>query len=66
MFLIDPDNWDYIISIETINNEKHDIPSIVKLVGIYILDKWVKNNLPDNISFATSPTGYSNNNITLP
>ena len=63
--LIDPDNRDYITSIETISGGGRDIPPIVILAGVYILEKWVKNNLPDDIGFATSPTGYSNDDIAL-
>lgn len=65
LLLIDPGNWDYVTSIETINGRKYDIPPIVILTGLNILEKRVKNNFFDNIGFGTSPIGYSNNNIAL-
>ena len=55
LLLIGPDNRDYITSIETISDGGRDIPPIVILAGINILEKWVKNNLPDDIGFATIP-----------
>lgn len=36
---------------------------MVILANVNILDKWIKNNLFDNIGFATSLTGYLNNDI---
>ena len=65
LLLMDPDNRDYVTSIETISGGGRNIPSIVILAGVNILEKWVKNNLPDDIGFATSPTGYSNDDIAL-
>lgn len=62
---MDPDNQDYVISIKTISGRRYNIPSIVILDGVNILEKWVKNNLPDNIDFTTSPTGYLNDDIIL-
>ncbi len=47
--LIDPDNRDYVTSIETISGGGRDIPPIVILAGVNILEKWVKNNLPVEI-----------------
>ena len=58
LLLIDPDNRDYITSIETIGGGGRDIPPTVILAGVNILEMWVKNNLFDDIGFATSPTGY--------
>ncbi len=36
------------------------------LFGIYILEKWAEeNDLDEDILFATSPTGYSNDELAL-
>lgn len=48
-----------------ISNKKRNIPLIVIVAGINILEKWVKNNFSDNIIFATSLIYYLNNNIAL-
>ena len=59
LFPIDPDNRDYI------SGGGRDIPPIVILAGVKVLEKWVKNNLPDDIRFETGPTGYSHDDIAL-
>ena len=58
-------NWDYVTFIKTISGGGRNILSIVILVDVNILGKWVKNNFFDNIGFATSLTGYSNNDLTF-
>ena len=54
LLFMDPDNRDYVISIKTISSGERNISSIVILADVSILEKWIKNNLPDNISFTTS------------
>lgn len=61
----DSDNWDYVTSIKTISDRKCDIPFMLILVGINILEKWVKNNFYDNIGFVTSRIGHLNADITF-
>lgn len=65
LLFIDFKNRDYITSIKTISIRRYNIPPIIILVYINILEKQVKNNLLNNIYFAISPTSYLNNDITL-
>ena len=42
------------------------IPPMLILCGIQILEKWTQeNDLDDDILLATSPTGYSNDELAL-
>ena len=60
---VDPDNRDYVTSVECISAGGWSIPPLVILKGAYILHKWGKNNLPPDIVLAVSPTGYSNDQL---
>lgn len=66
LLLTDPDNWEYIISVKSICGGGETIPPILILYGVHIFEKWAQeNDLNDDIFFATSPTGYSNNRLAL-
>ncbi len=65
LFLIHSDKQNYVTFIKTISGGRHDIPPIVILAGVNILGKWAKNNLPDNIDFATSSINFSPDDIAL-
>ena len=60
---VDPDNRDYITSMEAISARGRSIPLFVILKGAYILYKWGVNDLPNNTILAVSPTGYSNDRL---
>ena len=60
---VDPDNRDYITSVEAISAGGWSVPPFVILKGANILHKWGKNDLPDDTILAISPTGYSNNRL---
>lgn len=58
LLLTDPNNREYITSVESISGRGKKIPPILILSGIYILEKWAdENNLDDDILLATSPIG---------
>ena len=65
LLLTDPDNRDYLTSCETINEVGGDIPPMLIIQGVNILEKWGVNNLDEDILLATSPTGYSNDNLAV-
>ena len=66
MLLTDPDNREYITSVESISGGGKTIPPMLILCGILILEKWAEeNDLDEDILLATSPTGYSNDELAL-
>lgn len=65
LLLTDPDIRDYITSIESINGVGKDIPPMIIIQGVNILEKWAVNNLDEDVLIATSPTGYSNDNLAI-
>ena len=66
MLLTNPDNREYIISMESISGEGKTILPMLILCDIQILKKWTyKNNLDDDILLATSPIRYSNDELAL-
>ena len=66
MLLTDPDNREYITSVESISGRGETIPPMIILYGILILKKWAEeNDLDEDILLATSPTGYSNDELAL-
>lgn len=60
---VDPDNRDYVTSVECISAGGWSIPPFVILKGAHILHKWGKNDLPADTVLAVSPTGYSNDQL---
>ena len=66
ILLTDPDNREYITSVESISDRGKIIPPIVILCDILILEKWEEeNDLDEDILLATSATGYSNDELAL-
>ena len=64
--MIDPDNCDYITSIECIGSAGETIPLILLVSGVNILYKWYQhNNMEDDIVIGTTETGYANDDIAL-
>ena len=66
LLLTDPDNREYITSVESISGGGKTIPPMWILCGILILEKWAEeNDLDEDNLLATSPTGYSNDELAL-
>lgn len=64
--MIDPDNREYITSVENISGGGKTVPQMLILSGIYIVEKWAEeNDLDEYIVLATSATGYSNDELAL-
>ena len=62
----DSENRDHITSVKCINSGGRSIPSFLILKGINILDKWsLKNQIRNGVILSTSPTGYTNNELSL-
>jgi DDE superfamily endonuclease len=64
-YLTDPDNRDYIISIESIAADGTTHASMLVLKASSLYEKWVVDELNDNTALAYSETGYSNDDINL-
>ena len=66
IMIADPDNRDYITSVECINGVGGSVPSFLILKGVNILHKWaLENDLKDDIVLTTSDSGYSNDFLAL-
>ena len=65
LLLTDPDNCDYFTSCESINGVGDDIPPMIMVQGVNILEKGGVNSLDEDILLATSSTGYSNDNLAV-
>ena len=66
LLLTAPDNQKYITSVESISGGGKAIPPMLILCGILILEKWAEeNDLDEDILLATSPIGYSNDELAL-
>ena len=60
---VDPDNLDYVTSVECISAGGWSMPPFVILKGAHILHKWGNNDLPPDTVLAVSLTGYSNDQL---
>ena len=60
---VDPDNRDYVTSVECISAGGWSIPPFMILKAAHILHKWGKNDLPPETILAVSSTGYSNDQL---
>ena len=66
LLLTDPDNREYVTSCECISAGGRDIPPMVIIAGVLILEKWAQqNDLNDDVLLTTSPTGYSNDDLAI-
>ena len=64
--MTDPDNRDYITSVECISSAGDVIPPLLILSGIHILHKWCQHNdLDGETLIGTSETGYSNDDLAM-
>ena len=63
--MTDPDNRDYITSVECISSGGCVIPPLIIISGAQVLHKWCENDLDGDTLFATSESGYSNDDIAL-
>ena len=63
--MTDPDNRDYITSVECISSGGAVIPPLIIISGAHVLHKWSENNLDGDTLFTTSESGYSNDDIAL-
>ena len=66
LLLTDPDNREYVTSCECISAGGRDIPPMVIIAGVLILEKWAQqNDLNDDVLLTTSPTSYSNDDLAI-
>lgn len=57
-------NRDYVTSVETISGNGEALPPLLIVQGVNHLHQWYTNTeLPDDYSIATSPSGYSNDQL---
>lgn len=63
--MIDPDNKEYVSSVECISAGGRDIPSMLILSGKQVLERWAANNLDGDTLFATSDSRYSNDDLAM-
>lgn len=64
--LTDPDNRDYITSVECISSVGDVIPPLIIISGVHILHKWTEHNdLDGETLIGTSETGYSNDDLAM-
>ncbi len=64
--MIDPENRDYITSVECIGSAGGTIPPMLLISGVNILHKWcLDNNLDGETPIGTTETGYVNNDTAL-
>ncbi|KAI0994129.1 hypothetical protein K3495_g14054 [Podosphaera aphanis] len=65
VYLIDPENRDYVTYIEAISANGKTIPPIVILSGALLLEKFFGNNLDDGVLFAMTESGYTNDMLSF-
>ena len=63
--MTDPDNQDYITSVEYISSGDVVILPFITISSAHVLRKWSENNLNGDTLFTISESNYSNNDITL-
>lgn len=68
LVLTDPNNCDYITSIECISvgDDGFSIPAFLIIAGAWIMEKWaLENSLDDNTVLAATPLGYSDDELAM-
>lgn len=66
LYIINPENRDYITSIEYIVSADKTILPMLLIFRVNIFHKWyLHNDLDDNIVIGITKTSYTNNNTTL-
>ena len=64
--MINPENRNYITSVECISSAGETIPPMLLVSGVNILYKWCQNNdLDGEIVIGTTETGYANDDMVL-
>jgi hypothetical protein len=65
VYINDLDNKELITAVECISAGGYHVPVMVIFKEAYHLCKYFENNMDDNILFARSDTGFTNNKLTL-
>ncbi|KAI0994339.1 hypothetical protein K3495_g13843 [Podosphaera aphanis] len=65
VYLIDPENWDYVTCIEAISANSKTTPPMVILSGALLLEKFFGNELDDGVLFAITESGYTNDMLSF-
>ncbi|KAI1005651.1 hypothetical protein K3495_g2563 [Podosphaera aphanis] len=65
VYLIDPENLDYVTCIEAISANGKTIPPMVILSGALFLEKFFGNDLDDGVIFAMTESGYTNDMLSF-
>ena len=66
LHMIDPDNCNYITSVECISSAGETIPPMLLVSRVNILYKWYQhNNLEGDIVIGITETGYANDDTAL-
>ncbi|KAI1006773.1 hypothetical protein K3495_g1436 [Podosphaera aphanis] len=65
VYLIDPENRDYVTCIEAISASGKTIPPMVILSGALLLEKFFDNDLSDGVLFAMIESGYTNDMLSF-
>ena len=63
LVMADPDNRDYITSVECINGTGRVIPPMIILQKKLNLDKWADNDLDGDTLLRVNDSGYSNDDV---
>ena len=64
--MIDPENRDYITSVECIGSAGETIPPMLLISGVNILHKWCQHNdLDGDVGIGTTETVYANDDTAL-
>ena len=64
--MIDPENRDYITSVDCIGSAGETVPPMLLVSGVNILHKWCQHNdLDGDIVIGTTETGYANDDTAL-
>ncbi len=66
LYMEDLENCEYLSSLECVGRGGDVLPNMLILIGKQHLKKWFEeNNLDNNVAFAVSDSGYSNDEISL-
>ncbi len=61
LYMEDAENREYLSSLEWVGRGGDALPNMLILSGKQHLEKWLEeNDLDDNVAFAMSDSGYSN------
>ena len=64
--MMDPDNRDYITSVECVSSGGEVIPPMLIISGVNILHKWCQeNDLDEDTLIGTSESSYSNDDLAM-